>query len=210
MNTTLNRLKDHNPTCEGWGKLLASLGKTQADDEELSILTILEKNGLDDAHWSLRGVTGKDREIKAHAVWCAQQVVHLMDDQRSINSIGVCEKFTSELATQQELVTATCRAWDASRESRGSTAWTQATDAEKTASYAAWAASYAARAVQRSAPGTAAIAAARAASYAAWAGTKAKDHAVWDTETRDAYDAVRLAQTNKLIEICTAVEQPVN
>jgi len=34
---------------EGWKKLLAHLGKTQADDEAISILTILESSGLDDA-----------------------------------------------------------------------------------------------------------------------------------------------------------------
>ena len=51
MKTTLNKIRKHSPCADGWQKLLTSLGKTKADDEPLSLLTILDSNGLDDAIW---------------------------------------------------------------------------------------------------------------------------------------------------------------
>ena len=41
MQTTLNQIRAHSPCPEGWRKLLAHIGKTQADDEALDITTIL-------------------------------------------------------------------------------------------------------------------------------------------------------------------------
>ena len=49
MKTTLNKIRKHSPCAQGWAKLLATLNKTKADDENVSFLTILESNGLDDA-----------------------------------------------------------------------------------------------------------------------------------------------------------------
>jgi hypothetical protein len=54
--TTLAKIKSHGPCSDGWRKLLASLGKTQADDEPLTFSRILESNGLSDALWCLRTV----------------------------------------------------------------------------------------------------------------------------------------------------------
>jgi hypothetical protein len=70
---TLNQIKQHRPCKEGWEKLLKYLGKTDADDEVLPILTILESNGLDDALWALRAVEGKEREIRLMAADFADQ-----------------------------------------------------------------------------------------------------------------------------------------
>jgi len=63
--------------------LLSSLGKTKADDEPLTILEILKRNGLSVAIWCLRAVKGHDKEIRLFAVWCAQQTQHLMTDPRT-------------------------------------------------------------------------------------------------------------------------------
>lgn len=76
LYTTLNKLQRHNPCQDGKEKLLAFLGKTDADDEPLSLKTILESNGIVDAIWCLRGVDGHDKEIRLFALWCAQQVEH--------------------------------------------------------------------------------------------------------------------------------------
>lgn len=54
MKTTLNAIRAHGPCKSGWRKLLCHLGKTEADDEPVSVLTILDSNGLDDALWCLR------------------------------------------------------------------------------------------------------------------------------------------------------------
>ena len=138
MRTTLNAIRDKHPCADGWKKLLANLGKTAADDEPLSLITILDSNGLDDALWCLRAVTGHDKEIRLFAVWCARQVQHMMADQRSVNALDVAERFANGDATEEEL--------EAARAAAGAAAW----DA---ASAAAW---DAARAAARDAAGAAA------------------------------------------------------
>jgi len=115
MKTTLNQIRDESPCADGWKKLLTHLGKTQADDEALSILTILESNGLDDALWCLQAVTGHDREIRLYAVWCARQVQHLMTDKRSLDALDVAERYANGLATDEELAAARAAAWAAAR-----------------------------------------------------------------------------------------------
>lgn len=71
--TTLNQIRKRHPCANGWKKLLKHLGKTEADDKPLSLLTILESNGLDDALWCLRTISGHDDEIRAFATWCARR-----------------------------------------------------------------------------------------------------------------------------------------
>jgi len=113
MKTTLNKIRDKSPCSEGWTKLLKSLNKTKADDEPVSIIQILDSNGLDDALWCLRAVSGRDREMRHYAVWCARQVEHLMTDQRSKDALNVAERFADGNATQTELDVAGDAAWAA-------------------------------------------------------------------------------------------------
>ena len=122
MKTTLNKIRKHEPCTNGWEKLLTYLGKTKADDEPISISTILDSNGLDDALWCLQAVEGKDREIRLYAVWCARQVQHLMKDQRSIDALDVAERYANGEATEEELEVAR----DAARAAAGATARTAA------------------------------------------------------------------------------------
>ena len=75
MKTSLNKIRDNHPCKDSWEKLLKYLGKTKADDDELSILTILDSNGIEDAIWCLRAVDGHDDEINAFARFCAKQNV---------------------------------------------------------------------------------------------------------------------------------------
>ena len=131
MKTTLNKIKAHQPCIQGWKQLLKHLGKTKADDEPLSLLTILDSNGLDDALWCLRAVDGHEREIRLFAVDCARSVQHLMTDARSISAINVAERYAEGLATDQELMDAGAAARDAGDaardaavdDARGSAAW---------------------------------------------------------------------------------------
>ena len=152
MKTTLNAIRKHEPCTYGWEKLLVYLGKTKADDEPLSIATILDSNGLDDALWCLRAVEGRDREIRLYAVWCARQVQHLMKDQRSLDALDVAERYANGEATRDEL----SAAWAAARVA----AWTAARVAARAAADAVDAARAAARA--------AAVDAVDAARDAAW------------------------------------------
>ena len=138
--TTLNKIRAHYPCADGWQKLLASLNKTQADDEPLSLMHILESNGLDDALWALRASDATDKDVRLYAVWCARQVQHLMKDQRCIDALDVAERFANGEATQDELEAA----WAAA----SAAAWAAASDAAsdaarvaRMASDAAWEAS---------------------------------------------------------------------
>jgi hypothetical protein len=111
--TTLNKIREHNPCSDGWKKLLTHLGKIEADDEALSLLTILESNGLDDALWCLRACEGIEKEARLYAIACARRVQHLMKDQRSINALDVAERYAHGNATNQELNAARATAWGA-------------------------------------------------------------------------------------------------
>ncbi len=106
MNTTLLKIRKCSPCSDGWSKLLATLNKTKADDEPLSLITILDSNGLDDALWCLRAVEEHGKEICLFAVWCARQVQHLMTDDRSLKALDVAEAFANGTATQDELTAA--------------------------------------------------------------------------------------------------------
>ncbi len=194
MKTTLNEIRKHDPCKPGWIKLLAHLGKTQADDEPLPILTILESNGLDDALWALRAVEGHDREIRLYTVWCARQVQHLMKDKRSLDALDVAERFANGTAYEWELT--------AAREAAGAAAWAAARDAAGDAAGAAAeaAAEAAAGAAARSAAWYAAGAAARSAAW--YAVGAAAGAAAWYA----ARDAAEAAQKQKLIEVCEGVQ----
>ena len=178
MKTTLNKIREHEPCKSGWGKLLTYLGKTKADDEPLSLVTIIDSNGLDDAIWCLRAVAGRDREIRLFAVWCARQVQHLLKDQRSLDAIDVAERYANGQATEAELAAAADAAWEAIRDTADvageAAAWEAIRDtADVAGEAAAWAA---ARAAAREAA-DAAWGAAWAAARAAGADAEAKQEA---------------------------------
>jgi len=113
MKTTLNKIREFSPCKKSWGKLLEGLNKTKADDEPLSIRTVLELNGFADALWCLRAVEGFEREIRLYAVWCAEQVAHLMTDQRSKNALILAKNFAKNAASKIELNVAAANASEA-------------------------------------------------------------------------------------------------
>ena len=123
MKTTLNKIKAHHPCIQGWKQLLKHLGKTKADDEPLSLLTILDSNGLDDAIWCMRAIDGRDKEIRLYAVWCARQVQHLIKDPRSLVALDVAERFANGEATVEELDAARDAAPDAAPGAALGEAW---------------------------------------------------------------------------------------
>jgi hypothetical protein len=106
MKTTLNKIRAHNPCRYGWEKLLHHLGKTNADDEPLSLIAILNSTGLDDAIWCLRAVDGHEQEKRLYAVLCARQVQHLMMDKRSLDALNVAERYANGQAIWDELAAA--------------------------------------------------------------------------------------------------------
>ncbi len=178
MRTTLNAIRAHDPCADGWSKLLRHLGKTEADDEPLSLKTILDSNGFDDALWCLRAVPNCDREARLYAVWCARQVQRLMTDPRSIVALDVAERHANGDATDAELAEAR----------------TAAEAAAGDAAEAAWAAAGAAWVAARAAADAARTAAEAAAGAAAWGAARA---AAWAA----ARAAARDAQRERFVEI---------
>ncbi len=111
MKTTLNKIRKFSPCgikppggeLFGMIKLMRTLGKTQTDDEPITIIQIIESNGIQDAIWCLRAVGGFDKEIRLFKVWCAGEVQHLMKNQKSIDTPNVSERYANRLATREEL-----------------------------------------------------------------------------------------------------------
>ena len=81
--TTLNAIKAADACEDGYRKLCKAIGKTKADDEPVSLLTILDSNGLDDALWVLSyAMPGAERLARHFQAWCAEQVLHLFESER--------------------------------------------------------------------------------------------------------------------------------
>lgn len=139
--TTMNRIRERGMHSRGLEKLLCHLGKTQADDEPLSYVTILDSNGLDDALWCCRAEPQHSRVWRLFAVHCAESVKHLMTDQRSLAAIEVARRHADGMATDDELAAAGADARMAV--DAGDAAWV-AVSAAWVDSSAAWAASWAA------------------------------------------------------------------
>ena len=198
MKTTLNKIREQSPCQLGLEELLRTLGKTKADDELISIETILNSNALDYTLCCLGAVEGRDREIRHYMVWCARQVQHLMTDQRSINALDVAEKFADGLATQAELSAARDAAWDAARDSSSEAA-------RAAARSAAWSVAWsAARSAARAASADARDAVRAAARSAAWS---VAWYVAWGVARDAAWDAASAAQEKKLRELCAWCDQ---
>jgi hypothetical protein len=120
MLTTLNNIRNHQPCLPSWEKLLAYLGKVQADDEPLLITTILKSNGIRDAAWCIRADTikGMEKEMKLFAADCAESVLHVFeneyaDDKRPRLAIDTLRNHVKGFATREELIDATFQAYQA-------------------------------------------------------------------------------------------------
>jgi hypothetical protein len=140
ITTTLKALRTKCACFEGYNELVRSLqGKPfSAEDKELetyirfaykepiSLATIVESNGLDDALWAMRACKQTPEMIRAerlYAVWCARQVQHLMTDPRSVNALGVADRHANGEATDMELAAARDASRVASRDAARAAAW---------------------------------------------------------------------------------------
>ena len=180
--TTLNAIRQHSPCEDGWQKLLKYLGKTKADDEPLSLITILDSRGLGDALWCLRALPSElQNKITLLGCLYAERVLPIWEkyypeDKRPHIAIETARKYTRGEATLTELEAAK----DAAKDAASAAAWAAAAAAD-----AAWAARYGAW-------GDAASAARDAAWAATWDATLA---ATWDA-TLAAADAAAAADAD--------------
>ena len=98
--TTLNEIRSHHPCQDGWAKLLKHLNKNSADDEPLSLLTVLASNGLDDAIWCLRTEPEPER-TQRFALAVARRVQHLHPQAEA--TLDIVERYLHGQATKKEL-----------------------------------------------------------------------------------------------------------
>jgi len=184
---TLKQFRAAGACVSGYNKLVCAISGKEFDanretyiryayKDSIALEYIANSNGLDDAIWCLRAVPGCDRDARLFAVWCARQVQHLMEDERSIAALDVAERFANGNATPQELDAAGAAARDA--------AW---------AAMDAWDAARAAVAAARAAAWNAAMDAA----WAARAAVAAARAAAWD--------AARAAQKEMFIKMCNGL-----
>ncbi len=154
---TLSGIKKHGPCSDEFKRLINRIGMSEEEDNQhISMETIIDSNGIDEAIWCLCAVSGHDKEIRLFAVWCARQVQHLMTDKRSVDAIDVSEQYALGAATEDDLRSAWSSACDAAmaatRPCENSAAWAAVWAAAKRdeAGGSVWAAARAAvRAAER-------------------------------------------------------------
>jgi len=158
--TTLKQIHDHSPCKDDYKKLCTYLGgvKNYGKNTPVTFKQIYDSHGYFYTLWCLRAVDEKWHPLWRHfACDCADDVLHLITDQRARNLIDITRGHADGLVTDQELYEAKCAAWDddlasamvAARNAAGatawSTAWSAALDAAHVAANAAgWAAASAA------------------------------------------------------------------
>ena len=145
MNTTLNEIISRKPNPNRWEQLLEALGKTEADDEPLSYVKILELNGLSDAHWSLRCIEPEHDFIVrlyaarvAESTLCHYEAVY-PEDKRVSECIHVVRRYALGEASIDELDAAGSAAGNAAESAlaAGIAAWCAAWNATWSARWAA-------------------------------------------------------------------------
>ena len=125
FTVTLAALREVGACPSGYNKVVRALQELPftGEDEEaeryfshqpdgpISLLSILESNGLNDALWALCCAPNCDRDARLFAVWCARQVQHLMKDSRVLNALDVAERFANGQVTAADRAASRSAAW---------------------------------------------------------------------------------------------------
>lgn len=110
--TTLNAIRAHQPCADGWKKLLAGLGKTEADNEPLELAEILRINGIKDAIWALRALGPEHQgNIRLFSCNVAELALPIWerkypDDPRPRQAIETARRCARGKATAEEFASA--------------------------------------------------------------------------------------------------------
>ena len=113
LQVTFNSLKKHNACQDGYGRLSKALGGDEIYglDTPINVLTILKRNGLEDAIWALRAtLQSSDKVCRLFAADCAESVLHIFeekypDDMRPRNAIQAARDFANGVICWDELMT---------------------------------------------------------------------------------------------------------
>lgn len=113
LTTTLNKILAHDPCGQesngktGYSKLLVSLGKTEADDEPLPLITVFDSNGFNDALWCVSTIDSGERKYSERlALSFAEDVRHSLRDPRSIAALDVTRRYIDGNVPRDELIKA--------------------------------------------------------------------------------------------------------
>lgn len=152
--TTLKQLREAGACTKRYAFLRKILGKNYGDNTPVALVKILEINGLDDALWVPESAISGDYILvryRLFAVACCQDILHLMQDNKSRDAVKIAHLYAHGEASHEELTAAWTAAWTvwaaykdaawAAGNAAGAAAW----EAAKSASgAAAWAATWAA------------------------------------------------------------------
>lgn len=147
IHTTFRKLHEAG-ACTGRYRFLAkALGgvKQYGKNTPITLLQILDINGLDDALWALRACDDAEKFSRLLACDYAEHVLHILeakypDDYRPRKAIEVARRYARGEATEEELAAARAAAWDAAWDAADA-AWAAAWAAARAAAWdAAWAA----------------------------------------------------------------------
>ncbi len=87
QTTTLKQIESKDPCKDGYRKLLKSLVKTKADNEDITLEYILKSNGLSDACWVADKVLGLEKELRLFAYWNAKQSKKYVENKKAYNKV---------------------------------------------------------------------------------------------------------------------------
>jgi hypothetical protein len=130
----------------GWAKLLRTLGEPHGKpnlDRDVTIIEVLDSNGLDDALWVLSYAMPDNRLSRHFGAWCAEQVLHIFEaerpgDMRPRKAIAIArDDDATDAARDAARAAAWDAAWDAARDAARDAAWAAAWDAARDAARAA-------------------------------------------------------------------------
>ena len=141
LHTTKRLCRERGACKDGYRKLCEAY-PDRGDDDPISLLEVLESNGVLDAAWAFRAtVEDSDREARLFACLCAESVLPIYEkthpgDERPRKAIEVARRFASGEATRKELAAARDAAWAAA--SAAAFAARDARAAARDARAAAW------------------------------------------------------------------------
>ena len=146
LTTTLARIRKCSPCANGWQTLLKHLGKTEADDAEINLLTILESNGVQDMLWSLRATVEDSKRVASQlAIEFAEQALPIFEkrypnDARPRNAIQAAKDYLAGKITLNQLRQSRAAADDADAAAAAAAAYAYAAADAAAYAYAAAAA----------------------------------------------------------------------
>lgn len=138
LTTTFAQLKAAGACEEGYKKLAKSLGgiKKYGNKTPISLIQILNSNGVDDCLWSLRVVEHPERDKIARfiACDCAEAVLYIYEkynqtDKRPHEAIKASRSYAEGLVSIDELNAAWSAVSDDARNAARNAAWSAASDA---------------------------------------------------------------------------------